>query len=105
MTPDEVSPHSNPSPVKPKVPRGLRVNVTIGDKSLAVYSGMKFKAAIEELTKDMTIYHGARLSQVAEEIYKQGKKDGARIVFEAIDDLKDVIPHRNPGQPKKRRRR
>ena len=83
----------------------MRIAVTLGDHPLVVYSGMKFKAAVEELTRDMTIYHGAKLSQVAEEIYKQGKKDGARSVFDAIDQLKEEIRHRNPGQPKKRRRK
>ena len=93
------------TPAKPKIPRGIRVQVTLGENPLVVYSGMRFKNAVEELTKDMTIYHGAKLSEVAEEIYKQGKKDGARSVFDAMEGVKDAIPHRNPGQPKKRRRK
>jgi len=34
-------------------------------------------------------------------LYQQGKKDGARDVFEAVDGMKKTIKHRNPGQPKK----
>jgi len=36
-------------------------------------------------------------------VYGQGKKDGARQVFEQVDGLKGSISHRNPGQPRKRK--
>jgi len=50
--------------------------------------------ALDEVTEDMTLYHGVRLGQVIEAVYKQGQKDGA----------KKAVPHRNPGQPKKNRK-
>ena len=40
----------------------------------------------------------------SEAVYKQGRKDGAREVFEQMDGLKPRIPYRNPGHPKKRKK-
>jgi ABC-type Fe3+-hydroxamate transport system substrate-binding protein len=40
-------------------------------------------------------------------MYEQGKKDGARKAFEELDDriakLKEAIPHRTPGRPRKKK--
>jgi hypothetical protein len=51
---------------------------------------------------DMDLYRGVKLAELLETVYQQGKKDGARTVFEEIDSVKKRIPYRNPGQPKKR---
>ncbi|MEJ7656956.1 MAG: hypothetical protein WKF33_07995 [Thermoleophilaceae bacterium] len=48
----------------------------------------------------MTVYEGVKLGQLLEAAYNQGKKDGARSVFELVDDAKKEIPHRRPGRPK-----
>lgn len=56
---------------------------------------------MKEISEDMSLYHGVRLSQVLEAAYEKGKKDGAHQVFEKVDGLKATISHRNPGQPKK----
>jgi len=56
----------------------------------------------------MDIYKGVRLAELLEAIYNQGKKDGALNAFtaieESIDTTKQAIPHRPPGQPKKKRK-
>jgi hypothetical protein len=52
----------------------------------------------------MKLYKGVRLSQVLEAVYKQGMKDDARDVVHKLDDLKETISYRNPGQPKKKKR-
>lgn len=53
----------------------------------------------------MTLYHGVRFAQILEAVYTQGQKDGARNVFGELDkkikEAQKVIPHRNPGQPRK----
>ncbi len=51
----------------------------------------------------MAVYQGVRLSQILETVYVQGKKDGARSDFEAVDGVKSQVAHRNPGQPRKRK--
>lgn len=55
--------------------------------------------AANELLQDMTVYQFARFTQVLEAVYKHGKKEGARQVFEEIDGLKGGIPHALPGRP------
>ncbi len=60
--------------------------------------------AFREITFDMDVYAGVRLSQLLDALYQQGRKDGARDVYEKFHGMMDLIPHRNPGQPKKRKR-
>jgi hypothetical protein len=85
----------------PKKPRTVRTNITLLDTSVAVYAGTKVSEALKEVTFDMDIYKGVRLSQVMDALYQQGKKDGARDVFDRVDAVKKEVKHRNPGQPKK----
>ena len=88
----------------PNKPRSVRTNITLLDTSVAVYAGTKVSEALKEVTFDMDIYKGVRLSQVMDALYQQGKKDGARSVFDAVEGVKKKIKHRNPGQPKKPKR-
>jgi hypothetical protein len=53
----------------------------------------------------MDIYHGVRLSLIIDAVYKQGKTDGARDAYEAIQDAIAKVPYRNPGKPRKRTQR
>jgi hypothetical protein len=76
-----------------------------GTKKIPVYAGKRVADALSEITAKMTLYHGVKLTQVLEAVYEQGKKDGARDVFDTVDGLKKTISHRNPGQPKKKRLR
>ncbi|MEN5421441.1 hypothetical protein ABE607_00850 [Comamonas aquatica] len=91
---------------KPKgKPRNVKNVIPIGDKEVSVYASPKVSKALEEITNDMSLYHGVRLAQVMEALYEQGKKDGARnaigTIEQAIREAKDEVPHRNPGKPKK----
>lgn len=72
---------------------------------IPVYAGVKVGRALEEVTEDMDLYHGVRLSQVMEAIYEQGRRDGRAQVFDAADELKKRpdLPHRTPGRPRKKR--
>lgn len=88
----------------PKKPRTVRTNITLLDTSVAVYAGTKVAEALKEVTLDLDIYKGVRLSQVMDALYQQGRKDGAREVFERVDEVKKAVKHRNPGQPKKRKK-
>ena len=63
----------------PKKPRGMRTDVKLLTSTIAVLSSFKrLTEAVIELTRDMKLYHGVKLSQIAEAVYKQGRKDGAR---------------------------
>ena len=87
-----------------KKPRYVLTVISLtGSKKVSVYAGQNIKNAFAEISSSMKLYKGVRLSQVLEAVYKQGKKDGARDVFEQVDGLKADISHRNPGQPKKKR--
>lgn len=93
-----------PTQNKPK-PRLVKTVIPLlNNEKVAVYAGKKVADALLEISKDMTIYHGVRLAEVLDALYDQGKKDGARYVFQQVDGLKDVIRHRNPGQPKKKKK-
>ena len=65
----------------------------------------RIAAAAADLAKDMNTYDGVKYVQIMEEVYKQGRKDGAAAAFDSIDKgvkaARQGIPHRNPGQPKK----
>lgn len=93
---------ANATPGKPRNKKNL---IPMGDSQVAVYASPRVSKALEEITDDMTLYHGVRLGQIFEAVYKQGQKDGARRTIEEIDklvgDVKKAVPHRNPGQPKK----
>ncbi len=81
--------------------RGYRtITVELKNQSVSVYTSPKVADALEQLSSSMTVYEGVKLGQLLEAAYNQGKKDGARSVFELVDDAKKEIPHRRPGRPK-----
>jgi len=61
------------------------------------------------LTEKLTIYQAVKWGQILKAVYEQGRKEGAMSVFTAINDkvieVQNEIPHRNPGQPKKKKRK
>ena len=82
----------------------VRINIAlVGKEEISVYAGKPIREALFEISRDMNLYHGVRLAQVLAAVYTQGKKDGARVVFEQVDGLKGAISYRNPGQPKKKK--
>lgn len=89
-------------------PRNKKNLIPMGGTNVAVYASPRVSKALDEVTEDMTLYHGVRLAQVIEAVYKQGQKDGARNAIEHLDklvgDVKKAVPHRNPGQPKKNKK-
>lgn len=93
------------APKKPGAPRNIKNVIPVGDKNIDVYASPRISKALEEVTQDMTLYHGVRFAQILEAVYHQGQKDGARNVFGELDkkmkEAQKAIPHRNPGQPKK----
>lgn len=97
-----------PAAPKPKgAPRNKKNMIPLQTGAVAVYASPRISRAMEEITEDMTLYHGVRLSQILEAVYMQGRKDGARNVFEEIDkkvsEARREVPHKNPGKPKKSR--
>lgn len=87
--------------------RGYKtVKVNVGDSVIPLRGGQKLVSAFEALTEDMSLYHGVKFSQILEAVYQQGKKDGARDAFEAVEKgvsgAMKVVPHKNVGRPKKK---
>jgi len=89
----------------PGKPRNKKNVIPVGDKHIDVYATPRISKALDEITEDMTLYHGVRFAQILEAVYHQGEKDGARRAFGELDrkmkEAQKAIPHRNPGQPKK----
>jgi hypothetical protein len=72
-----------------------------GGEKVKVYASPKISDALTDITGTMPLYDGVRLMQVLEAVYKQGRKDGARAVFEEIESVKKLVPHGKPGRPSK----
>jgi hypothetical protein len=86
-----------------KKPRYVKTQIQLSKSIVPVYAGLKVAHALHEVTATMDLYHGVRLTQLLEAVYKQGKKDGARNVSESFKKMMKAIPHNNPGQPKKKK--
>jgi hypothetical protein len=85
-------------------PRCVRTDIIISSKqTISVYAGVRVGTALQEVTADMDLYKGVRLVQLLEAVYQQGTKDGARNVRDSFDKMMGKIPHKNPGQPKKKK--
>ena len=88
-----------------KKPRYVKTLIHFSDdSSVPVYAGVRVANAFREVTFDMNMYKGVKLMELLEAVYQQGKKDGARSVSEGFGNMMKQIPHKNPGQPKKRRK-
>ncbi len=92
--------------IQPKKRRGYRtVRFRLASKEIIpVRASARTADMLEEITKDMSLYHGVRFAQVLEAVYNQGRKDGAAEAFGALDraqrEVKKLIPHKKPGRPK-----
>jgi hypothetical protein len=87
--------------------RGFRtIRITFKGSQVSVYASKRTADALNEIEKDMALYHGVKLHQVLEAVYRQGVKDGRAEVFANIDkgvaDAKKVLPFRRPGRPRRR---
>jgi hypothetical protein len=94
-----------PTPVMPNSSHTRHTRIRLLNKTITIYSGKKTADALEEVSRNMDIYHGVRLSLIIDAVYKQGKTDGARDAYEAIQDAMAKVPYRNPGKPRKRTQR
>jgi hypothetical protein len=81
--------------------RTVRLPVKSEPDDVAVRMSARRADALERIVGDMPLYDGIKVLDIMEAVYTQGRKDGARSVFEEIDVVKKAIPHRAPGRPKK----
>src|SRR5579884_4028820 len=58
--------------------------------------------AVKNILGELNMFEAAKMAQCIEAAYDVGRKDGAREVFEALDDVRAAIPHQKPGRPKKK---
>jgi hypothetical protein len=86
--------------------RSVANKIELLGKSVTVYASPKIGKALNDLISELTFFEGVKLSQLLEAMYSQGKKDGARAAFEALEskvlEAEKLVPHKNPGQPRKR---
>jgi hypothetical protein len=57
-------------------PRYVKTLVPTSDGNIAVYAGVRVANALREVTRDMDLYQGVKLTQLVEAVYQQGRKDG-----------------------------
>lgn len=71
---------------------------------VTIYSNQKVLNALEEISEEMPLYKGVRLTQVIEAAYLQGAKDGKHEILDAAaardKDLQKLRPKRI-GRPRK----
>lgn len=86
-------------------PTGYRtIKLDLSSKTRAsVYTSARTADALQEIQDKQDLYEGVKLTAILEAVYRQGKKDGAREVFEKLDEVRDQVPHRAPGRPSRRR--
>ncbi len=85
--------------------RGYRtIRLPVKKEQVAVYTSPRAADALEEIVAKATLYEGVRLTQIMEAVYLQGKKDGAKTVFDGLDEVRRAIPHQRPGRPQTKRK-
>lgn len=87
--------------------RGYRtILLQVKNTEVSIYASARVADALEQIVGEAPLYEGVKIMQILEAAYNQGKKDGAREVFDEIDGrlqmVRREIPHRNPGRPRKR---
>lgn len=86
--------------------RTIKISLPKANDEVAVRASPRVADALRDITEKATLYEGVKLTQVLEAVYEQGTKDGAREVFETLDEslarVKKEIPHRKPGRPRKK---
>jgi hypothetical protein len=60
------------------------VRIPINDGSIVVYASARHREALAHIN-ETDIFNGVKLLQLFEEVYRQGKKDGAAEAFGSID--------------------
>jgi len=83
----------------PKKPRYIKTIVKLSTSQVEIYAGEKIAHALKDL-QNLDLYKGAKLIELVEATYDQGKKDGAREVRDGFEKMMHEIPHQNPGRPK-----
>jgi len=88
--------------------RGFKsLKVKLVSTDLTLYAGSRLLGAVQDIINNARLYEGVKLSQIMEAVYIQGQKDGAKKAFEQIDYhlalAKKAVPHKRPGQPRKRK--
>ncbi len=81
--------------------RTVHLPVKAEPGGVAIRMSSRRADALDKIVEDMSLYRGVKLADVMEAVYDQGRKDGARSVFDVLDGAKKEIPHRAPGRPKK----
>lgn len=80
--------------------------VPLKNSEVKIYASPKVASALAELVHDLNLYQGVRFAEIVDAVYEQGKKDGARAAFTAVDtqviEARKLIPHRLPGRPRKK---
>jgi hypothetical protein len=88
----------------PKKPRYQKIDVELPSREITLYVGSKVHPALEEVMKDMDVYHGVRLTEVMEAMYEQGQKDGRKEIIEKVERIKTGVNYLPPGRPRKKKR-
>src|SRR5579871_4352829 len=96
-------------PVPRRGYRTILLELPTARTTVPVRASARVADALDDITRDMSLYHGVRLLQVLEAVYNQGHKNGALAAFNAVDEetakAKARIQHRPVGRPRIRRAR
>lgn len=76
----------------------------IPGKAITLYAGNARVASALTALSELDLYNGAKIIDLIETAYEQGKKDGAANVITEFERIAKKIPHKNPGRPKKHKK-
>jgi hypothetical protein len=83
-------------------PRSIAVEVELPSRAITVYASPRIAEALKYI-EEMELFRGVKVLQLIDAVYRQGRKDGARDTLSKLGDhieqLKESVPHRNPGKP------
>jgi hypothetical protein len=89
------------------VPENVITTIKVRSGEIKIYSSQRLHDLLLAFMRRLKFEEAVQLGQLLEAYYTQGKKDGARAAFEAVDEglvqARRLIRHRLPGRPKKRR--
>ena len=74
-------------------------------KQITIYAGQKRLASAFEALSELDLYKGAKIIDLIDTAYQQGKKDGAANVIKEFGEVAKRIPHKNPGRPRKSKKK
>jgi hypothetical protein len=86
--------------------RTVANKIKLHKKEVTVYASPQIGKTLHDMVSNLSLFEAIKLHQLLESMYEQGKKDGARAAFDALEkkviEAEKLVPHKNPGKPRRK---